>query len=236
MSGLDLSSRIRALADAFRRQEDLRERDDETLSAFRAWARNYDQRNDPATYFAPEILTRLAVQHLPPGAGPILDLACGTGLVGALLARAGFTDLTGIDLSDEMLKRAAEKRVYRQLLPANLHDPLPLPPASFAAITCCGTFYVGSVDVLALAHALPLLRPGGMLICDIESEAWQDGGYAHVLRGLQAEGALDILEATPIRMFRLGYLDPAEVTEAPQGMAVVARLAANPPANPPVAP
>ena len=225
MSGPDLAQRIRALADAFRRQEDLRERDDETLSAFRSWARNYDQRNDPATYFAPEILTRLAVQHLPPGAGPILDLACGTGLVGARLAQAGFADLTGIDLSDEMLQRAAEKRVYRQLLPANLHDPLPLAPASFAAITCCGTFYPGSVDVLALAHALPLLRPGGLLICDIETEAWQDGGYGHVLHGLQAEGALKIIEATPIRMFRPGYLAPDEDPALAQGMAVVAQLA-----------
>lgn len=236
MSAPDLALRIRALADAFRSQEDLRQRDDDALTAFRAWARNYDQRNDPATYYAPEILARLAAQHLPPGDGPILDLACGTGLVGERLVQSRFTDLTGLDLSDDMLQRAAEKGVYRQLLPANLHDPLPLPPASFAAITCCGAFYVGSVDVLALAHALPLLRPGGMLICDIENEAWQDGGYAHVLQGLQAEGALDILEATPIRMFRPGYLDPSEDASAPQGMALVARIAANPPANPPVAP
>lgn len=232
MSGPDLSSRIRALADAFRKLEDLRPRDDETVTSFRSWSRSYDQRNDPETYLAPGILARLAMRYLAPGAGPILDLACGTGLVGAHLAKAGLADLTGIDLSEDMLKRAADKGIYRQLLPANLHAPLPFPPASFAAITCCGAFYVGSVDVLALAHALPLLSPGGLLICDIEMEAWQDGGYAHVLQGLQAEGALDILEATPIRMFRLGYLDPSEVSEAPQGMAVVGRLAAKPPVAP----
>lgn len=232
MSAPDLALRIRALADAFRGQEDLRERDDETVTSFRTWARKYDQRNDPATYFAPEILARLAVQHLPPGAGPILDLACGTGLVGALLAKAGFTDLTGVDLSDAMLQRAAENKVYRQLLPANLHEPLPFGPESFVAITCCGTFDVGSVDVVALSHALPLLRPGGLLICDIENEAWQDGGYAHVLQSLQAEGALEILEARPIRIFRPGYLNPTEDPSAPQGLALVARIAAKAPVAP----
>lgn len=36
MNAPDLALRIRALADAFRRQEDLRERDEETVTTFRS--------------------------------------------------------------------------------------------------------------------------------------------------------------------------------------------------------
>ena len=41
--------------------------------------------------------------------GLILDLGCGTGTMTELLAEAGY-DMTGVDISEEMLELAAEKR------------------------------------------------------------------------------------------------------------------------------
>jgi predicted TPR repeat methyltransferase len=44
-----------------------------------------------------------------------IDFGCGTGFVGEELAKAGFTDLVGLDASSEMLRLCQEKRVYREL-------------------------------------------------------------------------------------------------------------------------
>ena len=39
----------------------------------------------------------------------VLDVACGTGTVGAALAKRGFRSVAGLDFSREMLDRAQEK-------------------------------------------------------------------------------------------------------------------------------
>lgn len=223
--GQEVRKRVQELALTLVGDGDLAARDLETVESFKGWSRNYDQRNDSETYLAPARLANLARQYLASGAGPIHDLACGTGLLAEHLLAAGFDDLHGSDLSEEMLLRAAQKGLYRSLTRCSLHEVLPFPQEHFAAVTCCGAFYAGSVDVRALAHALPIIRPGGYLICDIEMEAWQDGGYGFVLRKLEEEGYLRLRHCEAVRMFRAGYIGPEEDPELPQGMAVVAQLA-----------
>ena len=46
---------------------------------------------------------------------PIVDFACGTGLVGQYLNEAGFTNITGFDVSSKMLEIAETKGVYTSL-------------------------------------------------------------------------------------------------------------------------
>ena len=60
--------------------------------------------------------------------GPVLDVGCGTGVVGAELARLGVPVIDGIDISPEMLAKAAAKAhdgrsTYRQLLRSRSHWP-----------------------------------------------------------------------------------------------------------------
>ena len=43
----------------------------------------------------------------------ILDVGCGTGLVGSELHKIGYRDLDGLDASPEMLKIAAEKNIFK---------------------------------------------------------------------------------------------------------------------------
>ena len=43
----------------------------------------------------------------------ILDLGCGTGLVGEHLHRHGYTNIDGLDLSPELLQVAQAKGIYR---------------------------------------------------------------------------------------------------------------------------
>lgn len=67
-------------------------------------------------------------------ADAVLDLACGTGRVGAWLRREGVRRLDGIDLTDAMLALAAPKRVYDTLRQGDV-TATGLPDASYDLAT-----------------------------------------------------------------------------------------------------
>jgi len=159
------------------------------------------------SYLSPAGLERLIAKHLHPDGGPVLDLACGTGLMGECLRRLGFSDLWGCDLSLEMLEAARGKRLYKDLRQADLHRPLPYPTESFAAVICAGTFFADIVAAEALAQVLPVIRPGGWLICDVELTAWDAGGFGAVLGRLRDLGLLSQLETEEARMFAPGVVE-----------------------------
>lgn len=55
-------------------------------------------------------------------ANVILDLACGTGRIGAWLRKNSSTVIDGVDITPEMLALAQEKGVYRSLYTADVAD------------------------------------------------------------------------------------------------------------------
>jgi SAM-dependent methyltransferase len=52
--------------------------------------------------------------------GEVADLGCGTGRTGAWLAQHGAGAIDGVDLTPEMLARARERGVYRELVEADV--------------------------------------------------------------------------------------------------------------------
>lgn len=96
-------------------------------------------------------------QILGPGAGPLLDLACGTGIYAQTLSAIGWTPF-GIDLS------AGQLRYARGRMPAAVAEAsaLPVRAGALAAVTAvmCHT----DIDDYALTCQAvgPALRPGGV--------------------------------------------------------------------------
>lgn len=79
------------------------------MDAYTEFARVYDLFMDDIPYgMWGEYLTGLLQEH-GIASGLILDLGCGTGTMTELLADAGY-DMIGIDVSEEMLEEAMEKR------------------------------------------------------------------------------------------------------------------------------
>ena len=175
-------------------------------------------------YCVPELLTEAILRTEGGPFAHVLDLGCGTGLMGERLVRiASFVE--GVDISAGMLKRAAARRIYGRLTKADLN--LAEFPAGVDLVAAADVFmYVGALDgiVPRIAAALP---PGGVFAFSVEHHP---GGedlmlrpsrrYAHsetYLRRLLSEQRFEVLslEKAAIRMDRGEPVD---------GLIVVARL------------
>lgn len=139
-------------ADLVVRARSLRSADD-AVALYRDWAETYDDDvfHTLGVTGSMRVADLLAEHH---GAldAPVLDLGCGTGVVGAHLRDHGFTTIDGWDISPEMLDVAAGRGSYRDLRvidltgPLNAHAETERYPASISA----GTFTSGHVDATAV--------------------------------------------------------------------------------------
>ncbi|EXJ22865.1 Methyltransferase [Alkalibacterium sp. AK22] len=97
------------------------------------FAKVYDELMDDSLYSQ---WLQYTQKHLQPGA-TLLELGCGTGILGIMLKQAGY-DLTGLDLSEEMLSlaynRQLESKTMFPLLHRDMKDLSGLPP--FDAMVC----------------------------------------------------------------------------------------------------
>jgi predicted TPR repeat methyltransferase len=140
-------------------------------------------------YSLPKQVADQLLQIFPDRRFNLLDLGCGTGLLGATLgAIDGY--ILGVDMSAKMLEQAAKHKVYYKFHQVNLLEALAATPANtFEAITALDVLiYVGDLQ-RTLADAYRVLTPGGVLIFSCEhgdvtgpdSQLQPFGRYTHTL-------------------------------------------------------
>ena len=122
----------------------------------------------------------------------LLDVGCGTGLVGAYLVSHGYSAIDGLDFSAEMLSQARSKQVYQTLIQGDLNTVLDISDQTYDAGISCGTFTHGHVEADALDEILRVLKPGGYFACTIHREVWQTAGFENKFAELMASGVADL--------------------------------------------
>ncbi|MBS0582698.1 MAG: methyltransferase domain-containing protein [Proteobacteria bacterium] len=138
-------------------------------------------------YRVPDRVADIVLGRHPQRRLDLLDLGCGTGLLGLCLGRLD-GDLIGVDLSARMLDQAMPLGIYGELRQGDALAELRATPAGrYDCIAACDVFiYVGDLSALVPA-AFRALRPGGALIfsCEEAQAAEGDlrlrasGRYAH---------------------------------------------------------
>jgi SAM-dependent methyltransferase len=146
--------------DAFSVEEPVDEAD--IRAGYCAWAESYDESSNPMVALEEPVVATL-LDSLP--SGRALDAACGTGRHARLLVDRDH-DVLGVDLSAEMLGRAAVKVPEARFMEGDLRA-IPAPAEKFDVVVCG----------LALAHVPDLadciselarvLRPDGHLIVSV---------------------------------------------------------------------
>jgi ubiquinone/menaquinone biosynthesis C-methylase UbiE len=139
--------------------------DDLTLQEkYDAWSATYDKDIYAGYQNCPQTAASQLADLMDDRNARILDVGAGTGLCGAALAERGFRDITGVDLSDGMLKQAERKGVYHALVQHDIERPFPWARQSFDAAVATGVFTFSHARVEALGNILDMVRDGGYLV------------------------------------------------------------------------
>jgi predicted TPR repeat methyltransferase len=140
---------------------------------FDNYAEKFDQHlTEKLEYRVPQLLGE-AVKGVPErsngGKFDILDLGCGTGLMGVEL-RDISRRLVGIDLSPKMIAKARERSIYDQLVVGDLFEQLAkLEPDGFDLLTSADVFvYIGNLTPI-FEQCYRILRPQGLLAFSVEA-------------------------------------------------------------------
>ena len=185
-----------------------------TLKLYREWAATYDAGfAADMQYNLPAHVARAFLSA--GGAGPVLDIGAGTGLLARSLTDMGLTaPIDGLDFSTEMLARAGEKRLYRRLIHADVTKALPL-PRQYDGITSSGTFTSGHVGPEAFAPMLAIARPGALFALSINQRVWREMGFDTALNDLQQTNRIHGLQLIEVAVYGTAAqtLDPAHAND-----------------------
>ena len=139
-------------------------------------AENYEEIVRGWGYNMPEVVAD-KISELTQNSAKIklLDVGCGDGMVGKALNARGFSAITGMDISPEMLKVAAARNIYDELHEVDLMMTLPAESGQFDILCCVGvTTYLRPST---FAEWLRVVAEGGLLVFTIKTgvmKVWEE--------------------------------------------------------------
>ena len=138
-------------------------------------------------YIAPSItVNKFNILH-PNKNIKIIDVGCGTGLVGKELSKLGYLNVDGYDISPEMLKIAKKLGVYKELKQTDFNKQPFTPSKTYDALICVGSFGYGALDPKAIKNLVALVRSEGMIFIFMNSEPFNSQNYQEYIVKLEKQ-------------------------------------------------
>ena len=131
----------------------------------------------------------------------VLDLGCGTGLVGETLNHLGYGCIDGSDYSEKMLEVAKRRGVYRATYRQDVTQPPPR-EGRYDALISVGLFSYGTPHISDLHNALHCVARGCPCVITVNGNAWSEHNLEAALNdeaGRHRFTVEQILEAEYIR-------------------------------------
>ena len=144
---------------------------DDNIKLYSVWAETYDiSFIDDMQY---ELHFAVAEEFvLNGGKGLILDVGAGTGAVAeALLQKAKFC-IEATDISEEMLKVADSKNIYKRSFFSDLTKEIPVTNSSYDGVVSSGTFSHVHVGPSSISELVRITKPGGLITISINEKHW----------------------------------------------------------------
>ena len=173
----------------------------EARAVYNDGASNYDEFVTKVGYEGPSTGTGIFIEHLKRMLSKdcnILDLGAGTGMCGEILKNEGYSSLTAVDISEQMLEEAKKKNIYREVIQKDLNrDSLEELEGVFDAVICIGVFYYGQVESSALDKVVSVMKPGGILCFSIRTDLYDndESGYKQKCDSLDKEGKWKLISS-----------------------------------------
>ena len=161
----------------------------DSRALYEDWAPSYERnlRQDYG-YIAPQIAADAMAAQCSDKDTRILDLGCGTGLVGKELSGRGFRQIDGLDISPNMLDEARAKGIYGDLMIGDMTQPIELGGRVYDAAIGVGCFGGGHLGPEHLPGMVGCVRPGGLLVFYINGIPYEEDDYPSHFKALEADG------------------------------------------------
>lgn len=161
----------------------------DSRDVYEGWAPSYEQNlQQDYGYIAPQIAANALAAQCPDRGTRILDLGCGTGLVGKELAGHGFWQIDGLDISPNMLEEARAKEIYGDLMIGDMTQPIEFGERIYDAAVGVGCFGGGHLGPEHLHGMIDCVQPGGLLVFYINGIPYEDDDYPTHFKSLEAAG------------------------------------------------
>ncbi len=172
----------------------------EVADRYDEWAESYDDDLVSWSYQAPGVVAETVVTRQP-DARSVLDVGCGTGLVGKALRARGYAGtIVGLDISQASLRVAQQTDAYNTLERANLQQPLDVEDNAVDVLVCAGVMtYLPDVEAVWREFAR-VVRSGGIVVATQREDLWQPRRCQEVIDRLATDGVwtpLDISGPAP---------------------------------------
>lgn len=169
-------------------------------SLYDEWADSYDADlvQPDQDYVAPTLAAATVAKYVDPApleSLKILDAGCGTGLVGAALAKLGAKNIHGLDLSPGMLQVAGKTKAYTELDTVDLSEPLSQESGSYDVVTCVGTLTHAHVGPEVLSEFTRVVKKDGWIIATILDDIWEPIGFRQKVDDLVSSGKVKLVSA-----------------------------------------
>ena len=167
--------------------------DNRLMEVYRDWAKKYDYDNDHVlgTVSQPKSVNLLTTRLKDKNA-EIIDVGCGTGLVGESLKAKDFIYFDGIDISEDMLE-IAKSRGYRNLLLGSLNNRLPVLDNSYDTAMCVGVFTHGHVSSEGFNELCRIVKPGGYICFTINEGVFEKYGFNEMIGDFQSRKIWEVI-------------------------------------------
>jgi predicted TPR repeat methyltransferase len=172
-------------------------------------------------------MAELRAQHhtrLADARARVLDLGCGTGLVGEALKDMD-AELIGVDLSGGMLQQARARGIYQALLQSDLVPMMQSQAdASFDIVTSAVVFiYVGRIEE-GVQEIRRLLKLGGLFAFSVASGLQDELGFKLETSSRYSHAACYLQALTARHGFTVPATQPVAI-RVEQGQAIMGQLA-----------
>ena len=106
------------------------------------------------------------------GAGLVLDVGAGTGALAQALLKKGKFSIEATDISEEMLKIAKSKKIYKRSFLSDLTKEIPVDNSFYDGVVSSGTFTHGHVGPSSIGELVRVTKPGGLITISINEKHW----------------------------------------------------------------